>query len=63
MDIKRNGSRPSSKGPADWFIGTVLIDHLFQPTAPARATGQNVTFEPVRAPPHGTLIRWGSTCS
>jgi mannose-6-phosphate isomerase-like protein (cupin superfamily) len=33
MDIKRNGSRPLSKGPVDWFIGTVLIDHLFQPTA------------------------------
>jgi quercetin dioxygenase-like cupin family protein len=46
MDIKRNGSRPSSKAPADRFVGTVLIDHLFQPMAPARATGQNVTFEP-----------------
>jgi quercetin dioxygenase-like cupin family protein len=46
MDIKRNGARPLSKGPADWFIGTVLIDHLFQPTPPARAAGQNVTFEP-----------------
>jgi quercetin dioxygenase-like cupin family protein len=46
MDIKRNASRPLSKGPADWFIGTVLIDHLFQPTPQARAAGQNVTFEP-----------------
>jgi quercetin dioxygenase-like cupin family protein len=46
VDIKRNGSRPSSKGPADWFIGTVLIDHIFEPTAPARAAGQSVTFEP-----------------
>ena len=30
MEIKRNGSRPSSKGPEDWFTGTVRIDPLFQ---------------------------------
>jgi hypothetical protein len=23
MDIKRSGSQPSVKGPADWFTGTV----------------------------------------
>lgn len=26
IDIKRNGSRPSQKGPEDWFTGTVRID-------------------------------------
>ena len=46
MDIKRNGSQPSSKGPVDWFTGTVRIDPLFQPNAPARAGGARVTFEP-----------------
>jgi quercetin dioxygenase-like cupin family protein len=46
MDIKRNGSQPSKKGPADWFTGTVRIDPLFQPPAPARASGASVTFEP-----------------
>jgi quercetin dioxygenase-like cupin family protein len=46
MDIKRCGSQPSSKGPADWFTGTVRIDPLFQPNAPARAGGAGVTFEP-----------------
>src|ERR1700733_15161864 len=25
MDIKRNGSQPSAKGPADWFTGVVRI--------------------------------------
>ena len=30
MEIKRNGSQPSSKGPDDWFTGTVRIDPLFQ---------------------------------
>ena len=46
MEIKRAGSQPSGKGPADWFTGTVRIDPLFQPAAPARAAGAQVTFEP-----------------
>ena len=46
MDIKRAGSQPSEKGPADWFTGTVRIDRLFQPAPPARAAGAAVTFEP-----------------
>ena len=46
MEIKRIGSRPSGKGPADWFTGTVRIDPLFQANAPARAVGASVTFEP-----------------
>jgi quercetin dioxygenase-like cupin family protein len=46
MEINRSGSRPSSKGPADWFTGTVRIDPLFAANAPARAAGNAVTFEP-----------------
>ena len=46
MEIKRIGSQPPSKGPADWFTGTVRIDPLFQANAPARASGASVTFEP-----------------
>jgi quercetin dioxygenase-like cupin family protein len=46
MEIKRSGSQPSNKGPADWFTGTVRIDPLFQPKEPARAVGASVTFEP-----------------
>ena len=46
MDIKRSGSQPSTRGPADWFTGVVRIDPLFQPHAPARAAGAAVTFEP-----------------
>ena len=46
MEIKRSGSQPSTKGPADWFTGTVRIDPLFQVNAPARAAGNSVTFEP-----------------
>ena len=46
MEIKRCGSQPSNKGPADWFTGTVRIDPLFQPNLPARTSGASVTFEP-----------------
>ena len=46
MEIKRAGSQPSGKGPADWFTGTVCIDPLFQTPEPARAAGASVTFEP-----------------
>ena len=46
MEIKRIGSQPSSKGPEDWFTGTVRIDPLFQANAPARTSGASVTFEP-----------------
>ena len=40
MQIKRSGSQPSTKGPGDWFTGTVRIDPLFPATAPARAAGR-----------------------
>ena len=46
MEIKRSGSQPSGKGPADWFTGTVRIDPLFQAAEPARSAGNSVTFEP-----------------
>ncbi len=46
MEIKRAGSQPSAKGPADWFTGTVRIDPLFSAPAPARVAGASVTFEP-----------------
>ncbi|GAB2812112.1 cupin domain-containing protein [Ferruginibacter profundus] len=46
MEIKRAGSQPSAKGPEDWFTGSVRIDPLFQPVAPALAAGNSVTFEP-----------------
>jgi len=46
MDIKRSGTQPSGKGPAESFTGTVRIDPLFQAPEPARALGVSVTFEP-----------------
>ncbi|AWU92955.1 (R)-mandelonitrile lyase [Azospirillum ramasamyi] len=46
MNITRVGSQPSTKGPEEWFTGTVRIDPLFQANAPARAMAASVTFEP-----------------
>jgi quercetin dioxygenase-like cupin family protein len=53
VEIRKSGSQPSNKGPADWFTGTVRIDPLFEtpelsPASlrPARVRGASVTFEP-----------------
>jgi len=46
MEIKRSGSQPSGKGPADYFTGAVRIDPLFEAAEPARVRGVSVTFEP-----------------
>src|SRR5205809_8105216 len=46
MEIKKVGSQPSSRGPADWFIGTVRIDPVCQAHDPARACGSSATIEP-----------------
>jgi quercetin dioxygenase-like cupin family protein len=46
MDIKRSGSQPSAKGPAEYFTGTVRVDPLIQANAPARIFAASVTFEP-----------------
>jgi quercetin dioxygenase-like cupin family protein len=46
MDVRRNGSQPSGKGPAEYFTGSVRIDPLFEAPDPARVRGASVTFEP-----------------
>src|SRR6185436_7294152 len=46
MELKRSGSQPSGKGPAEYFSGTVRIDPLFEASDPARVGGASVTFEP-----------------
>lgn len=46
MEIHRNASRPSRKGPADWFTGPVRIDPLFDVVAPSTVASVLVTFEP-----------------
>lgn len=46
MEITRIGSRPSAKGPEDWFTGAVRIDPLFDANEARRAAAASVTFEP-----------------
>ena len=46
MEIKRSGSQPSGKGPAEYFTGSVRVDPLMQAPDPARVAGASVTFEP-----------------
>jgi quercetin dioxygenase-like cupin family protein len=46
MELKRAGSQPSQKGPADWFTGNVRIDPLNTAPPPARVSCAGVTFEP-----------------
>jgi quercetin dioxygenase-like cupin family protein len=46
MEIKRAGSQPSGRGPAEWFTGAVRVDPLLHSSEPARVQGASVTFEP-----------------
>jgi len=46
MEIQRSGSKPSGKGPAEFFTGSVRVDPLIPTTPPARLGGAVVTFEP-----------------
>jgi quercetin dioxygenase-like cupin family protein len=46
MEITRIGSKPSIKGPADWFTGSVRVDPLFDPNEARRSAAALVTFEP-----------------
>jgi quercetin dioxygenase-like cupin family protein len=46
MEIKRAGTEPSGRGPAEYFTGNVRVDPLCNPPAPARVSMALVTFEP-----------------
>jgi quercetin dioxygenase-like cupin family protein len=46
ISVSKNGLRPSQKGPAEYFTGSVRIDPLFDAQDPARASSAWVTFEP-----------------
>ena len=46
MQLKRAGSQPSTRGPAEWFTGTVRIDPLHSAAEPSRVSHASVTFEP-----------------
>ena len=67
MEIKRVGTRPSAKGPGDWFTGTVRIDPLIEVPEPARVAGVVVNRYPAEnagvaeeTNPR-VIARWGRT--
>jgi quercetin dioxygenase-like cupin family protein len=46
MPVSRDGSRPSQKGPPEWFSGEVTIESLNNPPEPSRVGCARVTFQP-----------------
>ena len=46
MDIHPCGSRPTRKGPADSFTGTVWQDPIIEAPKPAAVRAARVSFEP-----------------
>ena len=44
--LRELNRKPTSKGPAEWFTGSVRIHPLFEAPEPARVRGASVTFEP-----------------
>jgi quercetin dioxygenase-like cupin family protein len=45
MEITKAGSKPSFKGPDDWFTGAVRVEPLFDPNESRRGAASTVTFE------------------
>ncbi len=46
MEIKKSGTQPSGRGPAEYFTGTVCLDPLFDAQDPSRVAAAYLTFEP-----------------
>lgn len=46
MDITLAGSKPTRRGNADWFTGTVWQDPIVEAPEPARVRAARVSFEP-----------------
>ena len=46
IEIFPNGSRPSGRGPVEFFTGSVVVDPLFAAGQQTRVGAGHVTFEP-----------------
>ena len=46
MDVVKAGSKPTRRGPAESFTGTVWQDPIIETPAPARLRCNRVSFEP-----------------
>ena len=57
VEIKRSGSQPSTKGPADWFTGNVRIDPMFEAPEPARVDSCSPDHSPLSGLSSGVPAR------
>lgn len=46
MEVSRSATRQASRGPAEWFTGTVTVTPLFDPKGPSQVGAALVRFEP-----------------
>jgi quercetin dioxygenase-like cupin family protein len=46
IEISPSGSRPTTKGAAQYFTGSVVVEPLFSASEHTHASGGHVTFEP-----------------
>lgn len=46
VDVIANGSRPTTRGPAQTFTGSVTVDPLFEASEHTHCAGALVSFEP-----------------
>ncbi|HEV2000124.1 MAG TPA: cupin domain-containing protein [Xanthobacteraceae bacterium] len=46
MELFPAGSRPTQRGPADYFTGTIWRETIIEAPAPARLQSGRVSFEP-----------------
>jgi quercetin dioxygenase-like cupin family protein len=46
MKIEKSGSKPTRRGPIEWFTGTVWVDEIAPPDEPSRVHVLRVFFEP-----------------
>ena len=46
MEVFHSGSRPSRRGPEEWFTGEVWLEPIVEAPSPARVRALSVTFTP-----------------
>jgi quercetin dioxygenase-like cupin family protein len=68
VDVYRTGTRPSRRGPEQWFTGEVWLDEVVSAPRPARLRAVRVTFTPAARtawhthPLGQTLLVLAGTC-
>ena len=55
MEIKRIDSQPTSKGPAEWFTGSVRIQPMFESGASPTAAMTHIAIQEAL---EGKVVQW-----